>query len=170
MKVELLLTLNFCICLFLWLNFISLFPIIPTGGILFSIRGKVRLRRLMKSSLPPFRSVTLHPTSIPLRTFHAWMFRLERLATHLCCVSSSIARKKARARFLLKLIARKRKETIICDSVGRSAQLTWGKVVIWCRVWLYLLCSEIVEVSIGPIYLNNMTSAKEKDTKIFFST
>jgi hypothetical protein len=58
------------------------------------------------------RRVALHPTSIPLRIFHACTLRLERLATPFCFVSSFIARKKGSIFFLLNEIDLKLNDTI----------------------------------------------------------
>ena len=58
------------------------------------------------------RSVTLQPTSIPLRIFQICTLRRDRLATHFRLVRSSMARKKGSDRFLLNSIERKRKDRI----------------------------------------------------------
>ncbi len=130
------------------------------AGLTFSIRGKVNASVLIKSSQPSLRRVTLHPTSIPLRIFHAWILREDRLATHLRCVRSSIARKKASERFLLKPIGRKRKDTTMLDIIGKVCTFTLGKSVSIWSVWLYFLCSVNGEISYGRIVENFCCSIK----------
>ena len=133
-----------------WKYLTRLVVITPVGGVNFSIRGKEKASRLIKLVFAEPRSVTLQPTSIPFRIFHAWTFWFERLAIHLRCVRSSIARKKASARFLLNEIARNRNDTMICDISLNLKLFCLGKRVSWCRDWLYWLCSCGIE-SVGNV-------------------
>jgi len=76
----------------------------PLEGWNFSMREKVKDSLSLKSLTAFRRRVTLHPTSIPLRTFQACRLVLEIIEIGFRLASSSRARKKGSTRFLLKAI------------------------------------------------------------------
>lgn len=115
------------------------------GSLRLSLRGIVMERRSTNSKKLVLRIVTRHPTSIPLRIFIDLTGRFESTATLFWEVSSSTARKKARARFFSKLIERNCMKRVSDSTPTFVWKLGWGKRETCCSFSVETKCSFVKE-------------------------